>query len=65
MYSLIDPVYLTGATLRRARLHEALGERDEAIRDYRTFVAMWADCDEQQRPALKLAQARLARLLGE
>jgi len=48
--------------LERARLNEALGNRDVAIRDYRFVARAWRDADEPIRQYAEEAAAALARL---
>jgi len=42
-----------------------LGEKQNAIDHYERFVAMWHDCDPEERPELTRAQARLSELRVE
>ncbi|HEX4386548.1 MAG TPA: protein kinase [Myxococcales bacterium] len=63
--NLIDPVFYPQQQLYMARVYDSLGEKREAIEHYQRFVAMWHDCDPEERPELERAQARLAELLEE
>ena len=46
----------------QARCHEALGESEDAIVDYRKFLDLWRDCDPDQRRLVDDAQQRLSAL---
>jgi tetratricopeptide (TPR) repeat protein len=59
-----DLVYLAPSHLRRAELHDALGQRAEAAGHYRRFVALWRECDPALRPTWERAVRRLAELEG-
>ncbi len=50
--------------LRRAELHDALGERADAIRHYRRFAEMWSEADPALRPSVERAEARIRELGG-
>jgi tetratricopeptide (TPR) repeat protein len=58
----IDPVLVSAALLRKARLLETLGDTEVAISQYARFVDMWKDCEPSQRPELERARARLEML---
>jgi tetratricopeptide (TPR) repeat protein len=57
-------LYIAPCHLRQAQIHERMGHRDEAIRHYRRFIELWADCDPELRPQVEAARARLATLVG-
>ncbi len=48
----------------QARCHEALGDHEAALEDYRKFVNVWGDCDPDQRRLIDDAQQRLIGLEG-
>jgi tetratricopeptide (TPR) repeat protein len=54
--------YVAPAHLRRAQIHERLGEPEEAAEHYARFVELWQDCDPELRPLVEEAEARLAQL---
>jgi tetratricopeptide (TPR) repeat protein len=54
--------YVAPAHLRRAQIHERLGERQEAAQHYERFVELWKDCDPGLRPLVEDAETRLAEL---
>ncbi len=54
--------YVAPAHLRRAQIHEGLGEVQEAARHYERFIELWKDCDPELRPLLADAEMRLAEL---
>ncbi|HEX4386549.1 MAG TPA: protein kinase [Myxococcales bacterium] len=60
--NLIDPVFYPQQQPYTARVYDSLGEKREAIEHYQRFVAMWHDCDPEERPELERAQARLVQL---
>ena len=55
-------LYLGPSYLRRAQIHEHLGEPDESMPLYQRFVKLWQDSDPAARPMLEQAQAALYRL---
>jgi tetratricopeptide (TPR) repeat protein len=57
--------YVAPAHLRRAQIHERLGEPEEAVEHYARFVELWRDCDPELRVLVEDAEARLARLRGQ
>jgi tetratricopeptide (TPR) repeat protein len=61
-YLLADPIYVPVAHLRKARLLEALGDRDGAIEHYAHFVELWKDCEPGEKIQVENAQSRLAAL---
>ncbi|HET6341344.1 MAG TPA: BTAD domain-containing putative transcriptional regulator [Gemmatimonadota bacterium] len=61
--SLFDLPYLAPSHLARARIHERLGERGDAVRHYRQFIELWREADPELRPRVEEARRRLARLV--
>jgi tRNA A-37 threonylcarbamoyl transferase component Bud32/tetratricopeptide (TPR) repeat protein len=53
------------ATLERARVHERLGHRPEAIRDYLFVESAWARADAELQPFVSEAREALQRLAAE
>jgi tetratricopeptide (TPR) repeat protein len=51
--------------LRQAEMHERLGQRKQAAEQYRRFIGLWRDCDEEFRPLVEDAERALRRLGGE
>ncbi|UCC72804.1 MAG: hypothetical protein JSV86_21020 [Gemmatimonadota bacterium] len=54
--------YVAPTHLRRAQIHERLGEPEEAAEHYARFVELWQDCDPELRPIVEEAERRLAQL---
>jgi tetratricopeptide (TPR) repeat protein len=54
--------YVAPAYLRRAQIHERLGEPDEAAEHFARFIELWRDCDPELRPLVEEAERRLAAL---
>lgn len=50
------------AVLRMAQVHERLGDRAAAAREYRRFVRHWGEADPELRSHVHLARERLAAL---
>lgn len=57
-----DLPYLAPSHLRRARIHDAAGEAEEAAWHYRRFVELWADADPELQPEVERALARAVAL---
>jgi DNA-binding SARP family transcriptional activator/TolB-like protein len=57
-----DLAYLAPSHLRRAEIHEAAGDPDQAAIHYRRFIDLWADADPQLQPEVSRARERLVRL---
>lgn len=55
-------VYLAPSHLRRARILEARGEREAALRHYRAFLDLWRSPDPGLRPLRRAAERRVERL---
>jgi tetratricopeptide (TPR) repeat protein len=60
-----DWILLAPTYLRRAKIYEKLGRKEEAIEHYRRFIRMWKDCDPELQPTLEQAQKSLAKLREE
>ncbi len=54
--------YLALSHLRRAEIHDALGESDEARTHYGRFIEMWQDADPELQPQVEAARRRLQEL---
>ncbi|NIN70631.1 MAG: tetratricopeptide repeat protein [Gemmatimonadetes bacterium] len=54
--------YVAPAHLRRAQIHERLGEPEQAAEHYARFIELWRECDPELRPLVEDAEARLAQL---
>ncbi|UCC84336.1 MAG: hypothetical protein JSW46_05240 [Gemmatimonadota bacterium] len=54
--------YVAPAHLRRAQVHERLGEPEEAAEHYARFIELWQDCDPELRPLVEEAERRLVAL---
>lgn len=52
----------TQSKARRAEIHAALGERDQAISLYEEFIRDWAEADPELQPQVQAARRRLAEL---
>jgi tetratricopeptide (TPR) repeat protein len=61
-YLFADPIYVPVAHLRKAKLLEALGDRDGAIEHYARFIELWKDCEPGEKIQIESAQSRLAAL---
>ncbi|HKG92306.1 MAG TPA: BTAD domain-containing putative transcriptional regulator [Gemmatimonadaceae bacterium] len=61
-HAVHDLPYLGPSLLRRAELHERLGEPERAAEHYERFAALWRDCDPELRPLVERARGRLAAL---
>lgn len=60
--SLGNHEWLPLAYVRIGELHEARGERTEAIRAYNEFVELWNDADAEFQPRVREIRERIARL---
>ncbi len=58
-------VYLAPSHLRRARLLDDRGDREEAVHHYREFVKLWGDADPELQPQVEAARARLGEILAK
>jgi len=54
--------YVAPALLRRAEIHERLGDTEQAALYYRRFITRWRDCDPELRPVVESAEQALARV---
>jgi DNA-binding SARP family transcriptional activator/TolB-like protein len=57
-----DLAYVAPSHLRRAEIHEAAGNADQAADHYRRFIGLWSDADPELQPEVQRARARLAGL---
>jgi tetratricopeptide (TPR) repeat protein len=57
-----DLHYLAPSHLRRAQLHEASGDLDQAAAHYHRFVELWASADPPLQPQVNQARQRLREL---
>jgi len=57
-------IYRAPAHLRRAQICEQLGQTEEATEHYSRFIGLWKDCDEELRPAVDEAKARVRDLIS-
>jgi tetratricopeptide (TPR) repeat protein len=62
MQSTLDVLYRAPCHLRRGEIHEELGNDEDALRHYRRFVELWAECDPELRPRVDEARMAIARL---
>jgi len=66
--TFIPPVFLVEEVLFKleaARVHERMGQRDQAIAKYRFVAAAWRDADPELQPFVDEARAALRRLSAE
>ncbi|HEY5564251.1 MAG TPA: tetratricopeptide repeat protein, partial [Rhodothermia bacterium] len=61
-HSMFDWPYIAQSHLRRASAYEKSGDFRQAAHHLERFVALWNDCDEEFRPVVDAARARLAEL---
>jgi DNA-binding SARP family transcriptional activator/TolB-like protein len=59
-----DLAFLAPAHLRRAEIHDAAGERTDAVFHYARFVELWRDADPELVPLVEQARARMRELTG-
>ena len=59
-----DVAFAAAAHLRRAELHESLGERGAAATHYRRAIGYWIGADPEIQPLMDRARAGLARVDG-
>jgi serine/threonine-protein kinase len=62
--ALHDRVYAAPAHWRRARIHEVLGDREQAVLHYQRFVELWRDADPELEAMVTEARSELERLGG-
>ncbi|MCZ6755316.1 MAG: hypothetical protein O7E49_08390, partial [Gemmatimonadetes bacterium] len=60
-----DRIYIAPSHLRRARIHERLGNLDTAAEHYRAFIELWQDADPEFQPLVVEARARLGDVLDD
>ncbi|HEX9705397.1 MAG TPA: serine/threonine-protein kinase [Gemmatimonadales bacterium] len=67
--SLEDAIQHPGFVVRswaeRGALHQQLGEKAEAIRQYERFIEAWQDADPELQPFVERAREAVAALRGE
>jgi TolB-like protein len=61
-YSYSEPIFRPVAFLRKARIYEAMGQRQRAIEAYESFAIAWKNCEASEQPLLDEAQRELKRL---
>jgi tetratricopeptide (TPR) repeat protein len=61
-YSYSEPIFRPVAFLRKARIYEAMGQRQRAIEAYESFAIAWKNCEASEQPLLEEAQRELNRL---
>ncbi len=57
-----EMVYIAPAHLRRAEIHDQLGQTEQATYNYRKFTEIWSDCDPELRAVVDKAAERFASL---
>ncbi|MCG8605610.1 hypothetical protein MJD09_11510, partial [bacterium] len=62
--SIFELVYLPIAHLRRAEIHERMGQQAKAVEQYRRFIDLWKNCDSELQPRVDEAQQLLDGLLN-
>jgi tetratricopeptide (TPR) repeat protein len=65
IHYLPESVLAGPSHLRQAEMHERLGHRTQAVEQYRRFIELWRDCDEELRPLVTHAERALLRLGGD
>jgi tetratricopeptide (TPR) repeat protein len=60
--SVFELPYLASAHLRRAEIHESLGELERAMEHYARFIELWRDADPELQSRVEAARQRLAAL---
>lgn len=60
-----DEFYLGPAYKRAGELHEAKGDRTQALDDYNKFVDLWKNADAELQPVVRDVRGRIARLAAE
>ncbi|MEM7354291.1 MAG: protein kinase, partial [Acidobacteriota bacterium] len=60
--AIFDLVYLGPAHLRRAEIHDKLGQASQAADQYRRFVKRWWDSDAALQPQIEQVRQRLGEL---
>jgi eukaryotic-like serine/threonine-protein kinase len=62
--SIYDLVFLAPSHLRRAEIHDRLGEPDKAAQHYTRFLELWGDCDAELAPVVADARRKLEETGG-
>ena len=60
--SFIDGLFMPAVHKRLGELYEARGQRDQALRHYRSFMELWKDADPELQPRVTDARIRVAAL---
>jgi len=60
-----DRMYIAPSHLRRARIHQRLGNLETADVHYRAFIELWRDADPEFQPLVEEARARLGDVLDD
>ena len=60
--AIFDLVYVGISHLRRAEIHQRLGQPQRAFAQYRRFIKRWQDCDPELQPLVEGAREQLASL---
>lgn len=61
---LLHPGLVVRSWAERGALHQQLGERTEAVRDYERFIDAWQHADPELQPSVDRARATVAALQG-
>jgi tetratricopeptide (TPR) repeat protein len=65
-FRLWDDGWELGPAYKRAgELHEARGDRAQALSDYNKFVDLWKNADAELQPVVRDVRSRIARLPAE
>ena len=65
-FRLNDDQWNLGPAYKRAgELHEAKGDRKQALDDYNKFVDLWKNADAELQPVVRDVRGRIARLAAE
>lgn len=62
--SLFDLPYVAPAHLGRAEILDERGDVQDALLEYRRFIALWRDPDPELRPIVERVRRRIAALAG-
>jgi tetratricopeptide (TPR) repeat protein len=57
-----DAFFLAGSHRRLGELHDARGDREQAVSHYSRFVDLWKDADPELQPLVRQARERMAAL---
>ncbi|MEM7584978.1 MAG: protein kinase [Acidobacteriota bacterium] len=60
--AVFDLAYLGYSRLRRAEIHEQLGQPRQAAEQYRRLIELWSEADPELQPHVETARRRLAEL---